>query len=75
MDSTAYVGQVILAFILSAYLTRSIVAVGYCCGWIDEELLGELDRRLFKIKSRPSVVWSPLLKKIVLILRSVFILC
>ncbi len=61
----------ILAFVISAYVTWAMVTVGYCCGWIDERLLGNVDRRLFKIKARPSTFWNPLLERVVLILRFV----
>lgn len=61
--------QVILAFLITAYVTWATVAIGYCCGWIDENLLGEFDRRILRVKARPSDLWSPLLVKVVLMLR------
>ena len=61
--------QVILAFLISAYTTWIVVAIGYACGYIDESLLGSLDRRLIRVKARQSDRWGPLLVKVVLILR------
>ena len=61
--------QVILAFLLSAYVTWTVVAIGYGCGYVDESLLGNLDRRLIRVKPRQSDRWGPLLVKVVLVLR------
>ena len=59
---------VILAFVLTAYITFSLVVIGYGFGCIPDESLGTLDRRLFKIKSRTSPVWTYVLEKVVLML-------
>ena len=63
--------QVILAFFISAYSAWTVVAVGYAFGYIDQSLLGNLDRRLIRVKPRQSDRWQPLLVKVVLMLRSV----
>ncbi len=47
---------VILAFVLTAYITFSLVIVGYGFGCIPDESLGTLDRRLFQIMSRTSPI-------------------
>ena len=46
-----------------------MVAVGYGCGYVDESLLGNFDRRLIRVKPRQSDRWGPLLVKVVLVLR------
>ncbi|KAF3025751.1 hypothetical protein E8E14_014426 [Neopestalotiopsis sp. 37M] len=40
---------VILAFVLSAYITFIAIFAAYLFGLVDEELLNEVDRRLFRI--------------------------
>lgn len=43
---------VILAFLISAYMTFAAVLLAYVTGMVESELLGVVDRRLFRIKSR-----------------------
>jgi hypothetical protein len=43
---------VILAFLISAYMTFAAVLLAYITGMVENELLGLVDRRLFRIKSR-----------------------
>ncbi|KAK8014519.1 ArfGap-domain-containing protein [Apiospora arundinis] len=45
---------VVTAFILSAYLTFAFVLAAYMFGLVDSELLGHVDRRVFRIKPFPS---------------------
>lgn len=59
---------VILAFLISAYTTWTVVAIGYVCGYVDKSLLGNVDRRLIRIKPRQSDRWRTLLVKIVIML-------
>ena len=47
------------------------VVAGYACGYVDESLLGHLDRRLVRAKSRQSEPWRSVLVKVVLLLRLV----
>lgn len=57
----------IFAFVLTPYITFSLVIIGYGFGCIPNESLGTLDRRVFKIKSRTSPVWTYVLEKVVLV--------
>jgi hypothetical protein len=43
---------VILAFLISAYMTFAAVLLAYITGMVENELLGMVDRRLFRIRSR-----------------------
>jgi len=43
---------VILAFLISAYMTFAAVLLAYITGMVENELLGTVDRRLFRIRSR-----------------------
>ena len=43
---------VILAFLISAYMTFAAVLLAYTTGMVENELLGVVDRRLFRVKSR-----------------------
>jgi hypothetical protein len=43
---------VILAFLISAYMTFAAVLLAYIAGMVENELLGMVDRRLFRIRSR-----------------------
>ena len=43
---------VILAFLISAYMTFAAVLLAYITGMVENQLLGMVDRRLFRIKSR-----------------------
>lgn len=49
-----------------------VVAIGYAYGYVDEKLLGTLDQRLVRVKTRQSEQWQSLLVKVVLMLRLVF---
>jgi len=42
---------VILAFLISAYMTFAAVLIAYITGMVENELLGLVDRRLFRIRS------------------------
>ena len=41
---------VLIAFILSAYMTFAFVLLAYIFGMVEENLLNQIDRRIFKIK-------------------------
>lgn len=56
---------------LSAYSTWTVVAIGYAYGYVDEGLLGTLDQRLVRVRTRQSERWQSLLVKVVLMLRLV----
>ena len=43
---------VILAFLISAYMTFAAVLLAYITGMVENQLLGVVDRRLFRVKSR-----------------------
>jgi hypothetical protein len=43
---------VVLAFLISAYMTFAAVLLAYMTGMVENELLGVVDRRLFRVKSR-----------------------
>jgi hypothetical protein len=43
---------VILAFLISAYMTFAAVLLAYITGMVENDLLGVVDRKLFRIKSR-----------------------
>lgn len=60
---------VVLAFILSAYITLAVVLISYFTGLIEDELLNDVDRRTFRIRpyrgARPMIFAA--LRKSVLI--------
>ena len=43
---------VIMAFLVSAYMTFAAVLLAYITGMVENELLGVVDRRLFRVRSR-----------------------
>ena len=55
--------QVIIAFLLSAYITFAFVIISYWTGLIPGSLLNAVDRNCFKAKANGSKAWSEALQK------------
>ena len=58
--------QIILAFVLTAYITFIIVLIGYFLGCVPEDSLGIVDHRVIRIKKRVSPAWTHVLERVIL---------
>ena len=58
-----YTLQVVLAFLLGAYIPLIITVAFYACGLIPPDFLNDYDRQFLRIKLRPSARWVTGLRK------------